>query len=268
MSLKPRAIDGLNYVYDSGPQMTYADGSKHSRWTLIVDSSFMKRFGDAAVPLEVLREADSLQFQLPNEALNRVVRWGSGVASRVRRIYSRESTSSLLDLGVQEFEGISQINAHAVALQGLHLSDYLNLSLLNLIDVSDPKLLADCENLAELLLWKTDLRKTGLSWSKGCSKLNRISLVECKGWSSQSSDESFVAEFLEIVKPSKEFRLSQILQYFPRVDSLVLEKVAPTMIDCEVPKRIKLFIVNGETKRIDSTKKATVEAEITRNFGN
>lgn len=268
MSMKPRVINGLNFIYDSGPQGCYLDGGKISRWRLVVDENFLEKFLGKMVPFSALADADALEIRLPENYVYEPISWEQDAACRVKRIFSNTSIALLSNLGAAQFTQLEIVRGKALSLSGLRLEIYQHLERASIIGLTDSKLLRGCQQLNELLLWTTDLQKLESGWLDGCNNLHSLELIECTGFAEIRKEVFPSVTSLQVVKPAKTFTLSALLIAFPSLRSLTLQGVRPAQVDCEPPPSVELFMVNEQTVRIDAATELNVEAEMDRYFGN
>lgn len=245
MSLKNRMIDGLNFIYNSGPQMCYKNGEKQSRWTLVVDEIFLGKYDGKSVPLSALADADAIEVRLSKNSKFNLIFWNKDAACKIRRVFSRNSIAPIGGLGAHQFENLKIINGCDQSLVGLQLRNYSHIEFASIIDLTDSRLLQGCSSLCELLLWSTDFRKLDASWIDDCFNLKYFEIIECLGVGGFHMEPTPSVNFLRIVKPSQDFLLSKFIYIFKNLNALALDGVRTSQVDCVLPSSIELFRING-----------------------
>lgn len=244
MSIKKRVINGLNFIYNSGPQKRYRDGTRHSRWTLVVDEDFLKIFDGKIVPSSVLAEADALEVFLPDKMSCNPISWEESAAAKIKRVSAQMCSFPLKHLKIDSFRNLHEIRGRGNNFPDLDLSCFEHLELASVFDLTDSKLLKGCKKLYELLLWSTDIAKLDPDWLANCSQLRLLEFIECSGF--ENLQMMPTVEFLRVVRPSKSFALSTLLKSFPSARSLDIQGIRMPQIDCHLPDTIELFIANGK----------------------
>lgn len=267
MSMKTRVIDGLNFLYDSSPQMSYSDGQKHSRWTAVVDVKFLERFGGGMVPRTVLAQADAVDFKLSDEMHGQSLAWDPDCAKAIKRIGFRDCHVRLKSHGVEQFVELRRVNGRALAITDIALKNFKHLESASLSGLEDHEGFEGCASMLECIIWSTDINRIRGKWLAGCERLKRAEFIECAGMDALLQFVVPSVKFLQIVKPSKDFLLSNVLPAFPNLSALAISRVKRSQIDCEPPASVELFRVNEHILRIDTETASQVDAEIKRFFG-
>lgn len=246
MSLKNRVIDGLNFIYDSGPQPLYENGTKISRWTLVVDELLIKKFYSKKIPLSSLAEADGISVRLPDNFQFEKISWEKEASLRINRIFSRDSTTSLELLGINQFENLFKVEATGKSLIGLNFEKYEYLEYLSVFKMEKHVQLINCRRLNEILIWMTDFSKIDYQWIDENKNIKFFEFIQCSNFNKLNLKLMPSVVSLNVVKPSKDFALSKIIKVFPSLDSIVLMGVEKKQVDCELNIGLELFHVNGK----------------------